>query len=175
MSEVRSLSPGIQGLIERLENVPADTGWAVWNTKTDGVVIWFSDRDQWHTEHKARKWLAEHADTHRTHEVRPYSSPCLSHEAATTIRRLLAERDALAAKLAEPSEYEFVLTELPRDKNGDAVCAASGTADNIDDVVREGNHYAAMYSQDGPVELEFFAIHRVKVDAAIASTPAAGE
>lgn len=104
MSEIRSLSADpLQGLIERLKNVPADTGWAVVNTKTEGIVIWFSDRDQWHTEQKARKWLADHSDTHRTHEVRPYESPCLAHEAARAIESLAKQLEEVSADKKTPN------------------------------------------------------------------------
>ena len=80
-------------IVGRLRHVVPEHGWAVVNTETDGIVIWFSERREFHTERKARAWLQEHAETHRTHEVRPYADRCLEHEAADEIERL---RDTLA-------------------------------------------------------------------------------
>jgi len=74
-------------IVSRLRDVVPEHGWAVVNTKTDGIVIWFSERKEFHTERKARTWLQEHAETHRTHEVRPYENRCIEHEAADEIER----------------------------------------------------------------------------------------
>lgn len=102
-------------LVERLRHIVPEHGWAVVNKKTDGIVIWFSERQAFHSERKARAWLQEHAETHRTHEVRPYEDACLEHEAADEIELLRAALQFYAAKehfiLSDAAEWDTVSGE----------------------------------------------------------------
>lgn len=88
-----------EDIVERLRHACAITGWAVVNTETKGIVIWFSDREEVGIERKARAWLQEHAATHRTHEVQRYEDPCIEHEAASEIDRLRTELQTLHTAL----------------------------------------------------------------------------
>jgi hypothetical protein len=67
----------------------------------------------------------------------------------------------------EAGEYEFVVIELPRDKDGNCLVAASGAAETHEEAEREAMHYAAQYAQDGDIEVTVYRIHRERVSCVL--------
>lgn len=65
--------------------------------------------------------------------------------------------------------FEWVITELPRDADGNGTIAASGDAPTEDEARREMEHYAMQYSQDGPIEVQMFKIVRTEIKNYIVS------
>ena len=82
-------------IVERLNNVTPDQGWAVVNKKTEGIVIWFSKLKTLNARREALAFMGENPHYAETHEIREYTNPCIEHEAAAEITRLRAEADAL--------------------------------------------------------------------------------
>lgn len=81
--------------------------------------------------------------------VRKHAAAALSHQAAHQ------ERDAVDADRYFPFEFEVW--------QGEIMCASASGPRDI--ALREAQHYAAQYEQDGPVRI--FEVRRVLVDAAM--------
>lgn len=60
----------------------------------------------------------------------------------------------MVGELERADEYEFCVYEGEERENGTLMCVASGTSSDLEEVKKEAAHYAAMYSQDGPVTVE---------------------
>ena len=61
------------------------------------------------------------------------------------------------------TEFEWVITELPRDAEGNGTVSASGCAPTEEEARNEMERYAAQYSQDGPIEVELFRVVRYRI------------
>jgi len=88
-------------IVGRLRNIAPDSGWAVVNKETEGIVIWFSRWKSFRARDEALKFMGEHPHYAETHEVREYTSPCLDHEAADEIERLHSLNAELVEALQE--------------------------------------------------------------------------
>ena len=67
-------------------------------------------------------------------------------------------------------EYEFLIIELPRCKDGNGIVAASGTASTQEEAEQEAEHYASQYSQDGDIEVVIFKITREEIKKTVILT-----